>query len=156
MVKIQKIQHDHCFEVQISYVPQNIYITDDNIYKNIGFGKKIYEINKQKVIVLLKKLKIYKDIKLKGFSKNVGQRGSFFSGGQAQRIVLARALYKDPEVIFFDEATSSLDKKNEKNIFKLILKLKGKKTLVISSHNDELLNMCDYVLNLNKGLIKTN
>ncbi len=140
----------------ISYVPQNIYITDDNIYKNIGFGKKIYEINKQKVIVLLKKLKIYKDIKLKGFSKNVGQRGSFFSGGQAQRIVLARALYKDPEVIFFDEATSSLDKKNEKNIFKLILKLKGKKTLVISSHNDELLNMCDYVLNLNKGLIKTN
>ena len=140
----------------ISYVPQNIYITDDNIYKNIGFGKKIYEINKQKVIVLLKKLKIYKDIKLKGFSKNVGQRWSFFSGGQAQRIVLARALYKDPEVIFFDEATSSLDKKNEKNIFKLILKLKGKKTLVISSHNDELLNMCDYVLNLNKGLIKTN
>ena len=65
-------------------------------------------------------------------------------------------MYKDPEVIFFDEATSSLDKKNEKNIFKLILKLKGKKTLVISSHNDELLNMCDYVLNLNKGLIKTN
>ena len=139
----------------VSYVPQNIYITDDNIYKNVGFGKKIYEINKQRVIALLKKLKIYKDIKSKGFTKNVGQRGSFFSGGQAQRVVLARALYKDPDVIFFDEATSSLDKKNERNIIKLILQLKRKKTLVISSHNDELLNLCDRVLNLKKGLIVT-
>ena len=54
----------------ISYVPQNIYIADANIFKNVGFGKKIFEINKQKVISILKKLNIYKDIKLKGLNKN--------------------------------------------------------------------------------------
>ena len=134
----------------ISYVPQNIYITDSNIFKNIGFGKKLFEINKLKVISILKKLRIYKDIKSKGLNRNLGERGSFFSGGQSQRIVFARALYKDPNVIFFDEATTGLDKKNEENVFKLLLKLKDKKTLIISSHNDELLKICDHVFEVKK------
>ena len=134
----------------ISYVPQNIYITDSNIFKNIGFGKKLLEINKLKVISILKKLRIYKDIKSKGLNKNLGERGSFFSGGQSQRIVFARALYKDPNVIFFDEVTTGLDKKNEENVFKLLLKLKDKKTLIISSHNDELLKICDHVFEVKK------
>ncbi len=139
----------------ISYVPQNIYITDSNIFKNVGFGKKLFEINKLKVVSILKKLRIYKDIKSKGLNKNLGERGSFFSGGQSQRIVFARALYKDPNVIFFDEATTGLDKKNEENVFKLLLKLKDKKTLIISSHNDELLNICDHVFEVKKtNLIK--
>ena len=134
----------------ISYVPQNIYITDSNIFKNIGFGKKLFEINKLKVISILKKLRIYKDIKSKGLNRNLGERGSFFSGGQSQRIVFARALYKDPNVIFFDEVTTGLDKKNEENVFKLLLKLKDKKTLIISSHNDELLKICDHVFEVKK------
>ena len=139
----------------ISYVPQNIYVTDSNIFKNVGFGKKLFEINKLKVISILKKLRIYKDIKLKGLYRNLGERGSFFSGGQSQRIVFARALYKDPNVIFFDEATTGLDKKNEENVFKLLLKLKDKKTLIISSHSEELLNICDRVFEVKKGnLIK--
>ena len=100
-----------------------------------------------------KKLNIFKDIKLKGLNRNLGERGTFFSGGQVQRIVFARALYKDPNVIFFDEATNGLDEKNEKNIFKLLLKLKDKKTLFISSHNQELLNICDYILELKTGKI---
>ena len=134
----------------ISYVPQNIYITDSNIFKNVGFGKKLFEINKLKVISILKKLRIYKDIKSKGLNKNLGERGSFFSGGQSQRIVFARALYKDPNVIFFDEVTTGLDKKNEENVFKLLLKLKDKKTLIISSHNDELLKICDHIFEVKK------
>ena len=139
----------------ISYVPQNIYVTDSNIFKNVGFGKKLFEINKLKVISILKKLRIYKDIKLKGLYRNLGERGSFFSGGQSQRIVFARALYKDPNVIFFDEATTGLDKKNEEKVFKLLLKLKDKKTLIISSHSEELLNICDRVFEVKKGnLIK--
>ena len=141
----------------ISYVPQNIYIADANIFKNVGFGKKIFEINKQKVISILKKLNIYKDIKLKGLNKNLGERGSFFSGGQSQRIVFARALYKDPDIIFFDEATTGLDKKNEQNIFKLLLKLKDRKTLIISSHNDDLLNICDHIFEIkNDSIFKVN
>jgi ATP-binding cassette, subfamily B, bacterial PglK len=137
----------------VSYVPQNVFVTDANIFKNVGFGKKNSEIKKTKVITLLKKLNIFKDIKLKGLNRNLGERGTFFSGGQVQRIVFARALYKDPNVIFFDEATNGLDEKNEKNIFKLLLKLKDKKTLFISSHNQELLNICDYILELKTGKI---
>jgi len=137
----------------LSYVPQNVFITDSNIFKNVGFGKKISEIKKSKVITLLKKLNIFKDIKLKGFNRSLGERGTFFSGGQVQRIVFARALYKDPDIIFFDEVTNGLDKKNEKNIFKLLLKLKDKKTLIISSHNQDLLNICDYTFELKKGKV---
>jgi ATP-binding cassette, subfamily B, bacterial PglK len=137
----------------LSYVPQNVFVTDSNIFKNVGFGKKISEINKTKVIDLLKNLNIFKDIKLKGLNRNLGERGNFFSGGQIQRIVFARALYKDPDIIFFDEATNGLDSKNEKNIFKLLLKLKDKKTLIISSHNQDLLNICDYIFDVNKGKV---
>ena len=137
----------------LSYVPQNVFVTDSNIFKNVGFGKKISEINKTKVIDLLKNLNIFKDIKLKGLNRNLGERGNFFSGGQIQRIVFARALYKDPDIIFFDEATNGLDSKNEKNIFKQLLKLKDKKTLIISSHNQDLLNICDYIFDVNKGKV---
>tara|TARA_B100000787_G_C16191191_1_gene297612 strand:+ start:916 stop:2637 length:1722 start_codon:yes stop_codon:yes gene_type:complete len=136
----------------VSYVPQDVFITDNDIFKNVGFGEKKSEIDKPKVVKLLKKLKIYKDIKSKGLNKNLGERGAYFSGGQAQRVVFARALYKNPDIIFFDEATSGLDKKNEQNIFKILLKLKEKKTLIISSHNDDLLNICDYVIELKSGL----
>ena len=139
----------------ISYVPQNIFITDSNIYKNIGFGNKISNIDKKRVKKILKNLKVYSEIKSKGFQKNLGERGNFFSGGQSQRIVLGRAFYKDPDLIFFDEATNGLDKKNEKNIFKIILKMKKKKTFIISSHSEELLNLCDYVIEIKNGsLIK--
>ena len=146
-------RHNNNWLKMLSYVPQNVFITDSNIFKNVGFGKKISEINKTKVTDLLKKLNIFKDIKLKGLNRNLGERGNFFSGGQVQRIVFARALYKDPDIIFFDEATNGLDKKNEKNIFKLLMKLKDKKTLIISSHNQDLLNICDYIIDLDKGKI---
>jgi ABC-type multidrug transport system fused ATPase/permease subunit len=146
-------RHNNNWLKMLSYVPQNVFITDSNIFKNVGFGKKISEINKTKVTGLLKKLNIFKDIKLKGLNRNLGERGNFFSGGQVQRIVFARALYKDPDIIFFDEATNGLDKKNEKNIFKLLMKLKDKKTLIISSHNQDLLNICDYIIDLDKGKI---
>ena len=95
---------------------------------------------------------IYKDIKSKGLNKDLGERGAYFSGGQAQRVVIARALYKNPDIIFLDEATSGLDKSNEQNIFEILLKLRLKKTLIISSHNDHLLNICDYVIELKSGL----
>lgn len=137
----------------LSYVPQNVFITDSNILKNVAFGKKKSEINRSKILTLLKELNIFRDIKSKGLNRNLGERGTFFSGGQVQRMVFARALYKDPSVIFFDEATNGLDEKNEKNIFKLLLKLKNKKTLFISSHNQNLLNICDYVLELKSGKI---
>ncbi len=141
---------DNSWLKMLSYVPQNFFITDNDVFKNVAFGKKISNKEKLKIIKILKKLRIYDDIKSKGLKKDLGERGSSFSGGQAQRVVFARALYKNPKVIFFDEATSGLDKKNEQNIFKILLKLKGNKTLIISSHNDDLLKICDYIIDLNK------
>lgn len=141
----------------LSYVPQNLFIIDDNIFKNIALGKKNAEIDKPKVIRILKQMRIYSNVKLKGINRSLGERGVKFSGGQAQRVVIARALYKDPQIIFFDEPTSELDKDNEKNIFNILSKLKWKKTLIISSHNEKLLKMCDYIidLDLEKKIKKT-
>ena len=78
----------------------------------------------------------------------VGQKGLQISGGQAQRISIARSLYDDPEIIIFDEATSSLDKTTEKEIFENLLNLKKTKTILLITHNDRILKYCDKVLSL--------
>ena len=73
------------------------------------------------------------------------------SGGQAQRIAIARSLYDDPEIIIFDEATSSLDKSTEKEIFENMLILKKTKTILLVTHNDRILKYCDKVISLNEN-----
>ena len=76
------------------------------------------------------------------------------SGGQAQRIALARCLYRDPQVLILDEATSSLDSTNEQKIMDSIKLLKGKKTIIIVSHRESTLSFCDRIFNLeNKNLV---
>ena len=81
----------------------------------------------------------------------VGQKGLQISGGQAQRIAIARSLYEDPEIIIFDEATSSLDKSTEKEIFENMLILKKTKTILLVTHNDRILKYCDKVISLNEN-----
>ena len=78
----------------------------------------------------------------------MGQKGLQISGGQAQRIAIARSLYDDPEIIIFDEATSSLDKTTEKEIFENLLNLKKTKTILLVTHNDRILKYCDRVISL--------
>jgi ATP-binding cassette subfamily C protein len=73
----------------------------------------------------------------------MGEDGSKLSGGQKQRIGLARALYSDPEVIFLDEATNALDKKTELAILKTIKKLAEKTTIIIISHDEKTLKICN-------------
>ena len=83
----------------------------------------------------------------------VGERGILLSGGQAQRIALARCLYKNPKVLILDEATSSLDDVNEQKILESIKLLKGKKTIIIVSHRESTLSFCDKIYHLeNKNL----
>ena len=78
----------------------------------------------------------------------IGENGYAISGGQRQRLAIARALYRNPEIIFFDEATSALDKQTEKNILESINKLRGKITLFFVSHNPAIFDNCDRVVDL--------
>ena len=118
------------------------YILDDTILENITFGEK-KEINDFKKIE-----KVLKQTSLDKFINSlpnkletiVGSNAKKISGGQAQRIALARALYRDPEILILDEATSSLDAKTENEIIEYIYSLKNNKTIIIVSHNEEILN----------------
>ena len=81
----------------------------------------------------------------------VGENGSNLSGGQAQRIILARALYKNPKILILDEFTSALDSENEKQIFNSLESLKKDRIILISSHNSLVSSICDKTLELKRS-----
>jgi ABC-type bacteriocin/lantibiotic exporter with double-glycine peptidase domain len=81
----------------------------------------------------------------------IGERGARFSGGQQQKLAIARALYKNPEIIIFDEATSCLDNASEEEILKSINNLKNKTTIIIASHNKRVLSFCERVVKIQNG-----
>ena len=91
----------------------------------------------------------------KKIETKVGEQGTNFSGGQCQRLGIARALYNDPEILIFDEATSALDEKTEKNIFREIFNKKINKTIIFATHRQSIKNYCDHVYEIkNKKLTK--
>ena len=82
---------------------------------------------------------------------NIGERGSKFSGGEKQRIGIARSLYNKPKILVLDEATSSLDIETEKNFINSIYQLKDDKTILIISHRESTLQKCDIVYEISEG-----
>lgn len=142
----------------ISYIPQNVYIVDDTILKNVAFGESFENINLEKVNNCLKKSNIYNFIY--GLKNNVntafGELGEQLSGGQRQRLAIARALYRNSEILIFDEITNFLDKENENQIIHEIKNMKNK-TRILITHNEEVLKNCDYVYELkNNEIVKKN
>lgn len=141
----------------IGYVPQNIYLLDDSLEKNIAFGLNDSQIDKNKVINSLKLAELYDFVKnnlKEGIHSNIGEGGIKLSGGQRQRIGIARALYKDPQIIFFDEFTSSLDLKTEDKILNTINAIKKNKTIIIISHRESSLKVCDNIYEINRKKIQ--
>ena len=139
----------------IAYVPQDIYLTDDTLKNNIAFGDNSNDIDKKKLdkaMLLAEVDEFIKDLP-NGRETIVGNRGVRLSGGQRQRIGIARALYRDKDILFLDEATNSLDIENEKKIFKNIFGSENKKTLFIVSHRHETLMHCDIILLFDNGKI---
>ena len=116
---------------KIGYVPQSTFLLDSSIKENIAFGKFHYEINKRNIEKVIKKTQLNYFIKKipKKLKVNVGERGSKISEGQKQRIGIARALYKNPDILIFDEITSALDENTEKKIMEHINSFKIKKQL---------------------------
>ncbi len=144
-----------CWRSSISHVPQVIYLADTSIAENIAFGKSKEEINLQKVRHVAKLAHIddfIENLPAK-YETFVGERGVRLSGGQIQRIGIARALYKENQLLILDEATSALDNTTEFNVIESIANLTSYQTLIIIAHRLSTLKHCDRVINLVDGNI---
>lgn len=130
----------------VGYVPQNIYLADKSIAENIAFGVAKIDIDLKRVEFVARQAQIDDFIQSQlplGYHTLVGERGVMLSGGQRQRIGIARALYKNPQVLFMDEATSALDTETEQAVNEAIQNLNGKLTMVIISHKKSALQTCE-------------
>jgi ATP-binding cassette subfamily C protein len=132
----------------ISFVPQHIFLFNDNIVNNITFNQKLNNENYKKVEEILTKinLEINNDVL-------IGENGSKLSGGQKQKVAIARSIYRESEIIIMDEHTSSLDKDSEKEIMDYLVKLFEKKIVIIISHRKEVLSYCNKIYKLENRIL---
>ena len=132
LVDGKKIKSKNNWKKNIGYIPQNIYLFDESIKNNILLESIYNKINLDKVLNLsqLKDL-----VKNKGLNYKVGEKGSRLSGGQAQRVGIARSLFNFPSLLICDEISSSLDGTNEQKIINSLRSLKNKLTLICITHN---------------------
>lgn len=137
------------WQSMIGYVPQSIYLLETTLRENIAFGLDEEKIDNTRV------KEVIRDAQLDNFIQNpeelyrpVGERGLDLSGGQVQRIGIARALYHNPEILIFDEATSALDGSTEEEVLKTIKQLSKTKTIIMISHKRENLDFCNNIITL--------
>tara|TARA_B100001939_G_scaffold347368_1_gene368785 strand:+ start:669 stop:2405 length:1737 start_codon:yes stop_codon:yes gene_type:complete len=146
------------WQKKIGYVPQSIYLTDDSIVNNIALGVSAEKINYDSINRSIDAAQLTDLINSldEGLNTNVGERGVKLSGGQMQRVGIARALYNDPELLILDEATASLDSITESHFMEAVGFLKGSKTLIIISHKMSTLKDCNQIFNIQDKMIKQN
>jgi ATP-binding cassette, subfamily B, bacterial PglK len=137
----------------IGYVPQAVFLTDDTLRRNIAFGFPDEEIDDVAVWRALRaaQLESYVTSLPDGLDTQVGERGVRLSGGQLQRIGIARALYHDPPVLVLDEATSSLDTATERSVMEAVHALHGRKTVLIVAHRLSTVAQCDHLFRIEAG-----
>jgi len=141
------------WQASIGYVPQMIYLLDDTLKRNIAFGIPDPEIDVEKVyksIELAQLQSVVQELP-NGIETVIGEQGILLSGGQRQRVSIARALYRNPDVLIFDEATSSLDNQTEKEISDAISELSGIKTVIVIAHRLSTIKNCDQIIYLSRG-----
>ena len=134
----------------IGFVPQDIFLIDDSVENNIALGvsEKEKDINRIFECIKLAELERYIESLPQGLKKQTGEKGFKISGGQKQRIGTARALYNNPQILIFEEATSALDEKTEELVMNTIYSLNESITLILISHNELTLNKCDKVIKI--------
>lgn len=139
----------------LAYIPQSIFLMDDTIRENVAFGVPSKDIDDARVWQALSDAQLEELVKEmpEGLDTVIGEAGIRLSGGQRQRLGIARALYNNPEILFFDEATSALDNETEAAIMDSINSLKGRKTLVIIAHRLTTIENCDTVYRVGKGKV---
>ncbi len=138
----------------VGYIPQSIFMLDDTIRANVAFGENQNDVDDQ-VWRALEQASLGEFVRElpDGLDTEIGERGVRLSGGQKQRIGIARALYRDPEILVFDEATSALDNDTEESIMESINHLKGEKTMIIIAHRLTTIDKCDVVYRVEGGKI---
>ncbi len=143
------------WHASIGYIPQAIYLMDDTIRANIAFGVEKDEVNETML------WKALREAQLEGFVKSlpdsldtvIGDRGVKLSGGQRQRIGIARALYRNPQVLILDEATSALDNDTETEVMNAIDSLHGTRTLIVIAHRLTTIKKCDKIYEVGNGTV---
>jgi ATP-binding cassette subfamily B protein len=137
-------------------VPQAIFLADSSIEENIAFGIPKDQIDPQRVRRAAQQAQIADDIESwpNKYQTFVGERGIRLSGGQRQRIGIARALYKQADVIIFDEATSALDNETEQAVMQAIESLSKELTILIIAHRISTLENCSQIVELRDTGVK--
>ncbi len=141
--------------LKIGYIPQSIYLIDESIRDNIAFGIDADQIDDQRIWEVLEEaqLKSFVEELPDGLETTIGDRGVRISGGQRQRLGIARALYHNPEILVFDEATSALDGDTESAVMEAVNSFHGKKTMVIIAHRLNTIAKCDVIYKVEDGKI---
>lgn len=137
----------------VGYIPQSIYLMDDSIRANIAFGIQEAEIDNAAIEKALREAQLDQFVHSlpDGLDAMIGDRGVKLSGGQRQRIGIARALYRNPNVLILDEATSALDNETEKEVMEAIDGLHGTRTLIVIAHRLSTIRKCDKIYEVGKG-----
>jgi len=130
----------------VAVLPQEFFLLPLSVAENVAFGEDKKDIDMERVVLALKKAEIYNDIKDLNMTPEL-------SHGQKHRLALARALYTEADVLFLDEATSSLDIETEDRVSKSIAKLKGEKTIIAIAHRLSTLKECDAIIYMKDGRI---
>ncbi|NVO28003.1 ABC transporter ATP-binding protein [Donghicola sp. C2-DW-16] len=144
------------WQKSIGYVPQQIFLSDDSIAANIAFGVSEADIDLDAVQRAAKAARLDNFVLNElpdGYLTSVGEGGVRLSGGQRQRIGIARALYRNPDVLIFDEATSALDNRTEAAVMEAIDQLAGQKTIIMIAHRLDTVKNCDQIILLDHGQI---
>lgn len=140
---------------RIGYIPQHVFLIDESFKTNIAFGEKDEEIDEQalkRAIEISRLNEVINGLPEKDKS-SVGERGIKLSGGQRQRIGIARALYRNPELLIMDEATAALDNATEAEIVENLEQIAGTKTIIIIAHRLSTVRRCDNIFVLKAGEI---
>lgn len=140
----------------IGHVPQDIVIFDDTLQNNIALGVESENIDQNKICEVIKfsGLQNFFEKNSSNLNMQIGDKGINISGGERQRIGIARALYFNPDIIILDEATSSLDVVTEKYIIDELLSIKRKVTAIFISHRMSALKNCDKIFVIENGEVK--
>ena len=143
------------WQKSISHVPQNIFLSDSTIASNIAFGQDPSEVDMDRVrkSAEIACISSFIESNPEGYSANVGERGIKISGGERQRIGIARALYNKAELLVLDEATSSLDNKTENEVMRGISHMEFRPTILMIAHRLSTVKHCDSIVQLENGRI---